>query len=242
MTGRLAKSLLCAFALAGTLARGEATVLAPGYGELDYTPPAPGTYHLPPLGIAADGRVRDASGKALRLAEVLDGKLVLLGFIYTHCPDVNGCPLASYVMKQVQGRLAEDEQLKGQVRLISLSFDPESDTPAAMMAYSHHFRRKDFDWRFLTTDSEADLQPILQAYGQFREKIYNRDGSYAGSMSHILRVYLIDRKQRIRNIYSAGFLNTDTAVNDLRTLLMEEGQAAIPPPLESATMISAQNG
>lgn len=226
MTKRLARSLLCTFALVSALARGEATVLAPGYGELDYTPPAPGTYHLPPLGSAADGPVRDADGRALRLADALDGKLVLLGFIYTHCPDVNGCPLASYVMKQVQGRLAEDQQLRGQVRLISLSFDPESDTPAAMMAYSHHFKRKDFDWLFLTTDSEADLQPVLEGYGQFREKIYNRDGSYAGSMSHILRVYLIDREQRIRNIYSAGFLHTDTVINDLKTLLMEEREAA----------------
>ena len=211
--------------LLGALARAETAVLAPGYGELDYDPPAPGTYTLPPLGKAADGAVLDASGKPLRLAEVLDGKLVLMGFIYTHCPDMNGCPLASYVMKQVQARLLEDEELRGQVRLISLSFDPELDTPEAMRQYSHHFRRQDFDWRFLTTASEADLQPILQGYGQFREKLYNNDGSYAGSMSHILRVYLIDRDQRIRNIYSAGFLHRDTAVNDLKTLLLEERAA-----------------
>ena len=211
--------------LLGTLVRAETTVLAPGYGELDYDPPAPGTYTLPPLGKAADGAVLDASGKPLRLAEVLDGKLVLMGFIYTHCPDMNGCPLASYVMKQVQASLLEDEELRDRVRLVSLSFDPELDTPEAMRQYSHHFQRKDFDWRFLTTASEADLQPILQGYGQFREKLYNNDGSYAGSMSHILRVYLIDRDQRIRNIYSAGFLHRDTAVNDLKTLLLEERAA-----------------
>ena len=211
--------------LLGTLARAETTVPAPGYGELDYDPPAPGTYTLPPLGKAADGTVLNASGKLLRLAEALDGKLVLMGFIYTHCPDMNGCPLASYVMKQVQARLLEDGELRDQVRLISLSFDPELDTPEAMRQYSHHFKREDFDWRFLTTASEADLQPILQGYGQFREKLYNNDGSYAGSMSHILRVYLIDRDQRIRNIYSAGFLHRDTAVNDLKTLLLEERAA-----------------
>lgn len=218
--------------LLGTLARAETTVPAPGYGELDYDPPAPGTYTLPPLGKAADGTVLNASGKPLRLAEALDGKLVLMGFIYTHCPDMNGCPLASYVMKQVQARLLEDGELRDQVRLISLSFDPELDTPEAMRQYSHHFKRKDFDWRFLTTASEADLQPILQGYGQFREKLYNSDGSYAGSMSHILRVYLIDRDQRIRNIYSAGFLHRETAVNDLKTLLLEEREteaaAAVP--------------
>ena len=52
-----------------------------------------------------------------------------------------------------------------------------------------------------------------------------RGDSYAGSMSHILRVYLIDRDQRSRNFYSAGFLHSETAVNDLKTLLLEERQA-----------------
>jgi cytochrome c peroxidase len=178
------------------------------------------------LGTAADGAVRDATGEALRLHEVLDGKLVLLGFIYTHCPDVNGCPLASYVMKQVQARLLDDQELRDEVRLVSLSFDPELDTPQAMDDYSQHFKRQDFEWRFLTTDSEAQLQPILQGYGQFREKYYGTDGSYSGSMSHILRVYLIDRGKRIRNIYSASFLNEETAINDLTTLLMEERVSA----------------
>nr|WP_241263112.1 SCO family protein [Parahaliea mediterranea] len=204
-----------------TLARGEATVLAPGYGELAYEPPAPGTYALPPLGAAVDGQVRDAGGQALRLHQVLDGHLVLMGFIYTHCPDVNGCPLASHVMKQVQSRLLREPALRDQVRLVSLSFDPQLDTPAAMREYARHFRHRDVDWRFLTTDSEAALLPILEGYGQWRLKIRREDGSYAGSMSHILRVYLIDKAGRIRNIYSAGFLHADTVMNDLWTLAGE---------------------
>jgi cytochrome c peroxidase len=212
-------ALVCAAWLAASLAWGEAPVLAPGYGQLDYTPPAAGSYQLPPLGVAADGEVLNDTGKTLRLYDVLDGKLVLLGFIYTHCPDMNGCPLASYVMKQVQAQLVDEPDLKGQVRLLSLSFDPALDTPNAMRDYARHFRRGDFDWQFLTTASEAELQPILEGYGQYRQKIYNPDGSYSGSMSHILRVYLIDKDKRIRNIYSAGFLHADTVINDLRTLL-----------------------
>jgi cytochrome c peroxidase len=111
--------------------------------------------------------------------------------------------------------------MKDRVRLISLSFDPILDTPKAMRDYSMHFRRKGYDWRFLTTKSEEDLQPILEGYGQFRSIFYNEDGSYSGTMSHILRVYLVDRDRRIRNIYSAGFLHVDTVLNDLRTLQME---------------------
>ena len=87
-----------------------------------------------------------------------------------------------------------------------------------------HFRRQGFDWEFLTTKNENELQPILEGYGQYRKMFYNEDGDYAGTMSHILRVYLIDRDRRIRNIYSAGFLHVDTVMNDLRTLQMEPNQ------------------
>jgi cytochrome c peroxidase len=210
-----------------TLAFAEgATVLAPGYGPLEYIPPTAGSYQLPALGKAVDGDVLDDNGRRLRLHELQGDKYVLMGFIYTHCPDINGCPLASYVMKQVQARLVETPELAAQVRLISLSFDPQLDTPEAMRQYARHFQRKGFDWQFLTTDSESALRPILEGYGQWRQIILKEDGSYAGSMSHILRVYLIDRQNRIRNIYSAGFLHTDTVVNDLETLLLEDQAAS----------------
>ncbi|GAB3101480.1 SCO family protein [Aestuariicella hydrocarbonica] len=198
-----------------------AQVLAPGYGTLDYQPPEIGTYHLPPLGTAVDGTVRDTAGQSHHLHELFDGRVVLMGFIYTQCPDMNGCPLASYVMKQVQARLLKTPSLRDQVRLISLSFDPQYDTPKIMKTYAHHFRHPEFDWLFLTTDSEADLAPLLQGYDQWRQKVYQDDGSYSGSMSHILRVYLIDRDRNIRNIYNAGFLHVDTVYNDIQTLLQE---------------------
>jgi cytochrome c peroxidase len=197
-------------------------VLAPGYGSLQYDPPMAGSYYLPSLGAAGDGKILTASGQPLRLHSLLGDKLVLMGFIYTHCPDVNGCPLASFVMGKVQSRLAADEQLGPQVRLISLSFDPILDTPQVMRDYARHFRRKDFDWRFITTDSEAELAPILDAYGQYRQQAYDADGKYTGSMSHILRVYLVDRERRIRNIYSTSFLHADTVIADLRTLALEQ--------------------
>jgi len=196
-------------------------VRGPGYGPLQYDPPPAGSYQLPPLGKAADGQVINAAGRALALHELIGDKLVLMGFIYTRCSDINGCPLASYVMGKVQDRVIQDEQLKPQVRLISLSFDPEMDTPQALTDYSHHFRRPGADWQFLTTASEAALKPILDGYGQWRQKSYDEDGNYSGSMSHILRVFLIDRQGRIRNIYSTGFLHADTVLNDLRTLALE---------------------
>ncbi|MEE4144872.1 MAG: SCO family protein [Halieaceae bacterium] len=215
-------ALLAAWLFVPVAAAGEtAAVLAPGYGPLQYEPPAAGSYRLPPLGTAADGRVIDDRGEPLSLYELFSDKFVLLGFIYTHCSDVNGCPLATFVMKKVQDRLYQDAELGSQLRLISLSFDPELDTPQVLHDYAGHFRREGADWRFLTTASEAQLQPILEGYDQWRQKEYDKNGDYSGSMSHILRVYLIDKQRRIRNIYSTGFLDAETVVNDLRTLSIE---------------------
>ena len=192
------------------------TVLAPGYFDLTFTPPAAGSYRLPALRDAADGAVTDESGRARRLYDFLGDKIVVLSFIYTTCSDVNGCPLASYVLKRVQDRVLADATLRARLRLVSVSFDPEHDTSAVMAAYGERLRAPGFDWPFLTTASQADLQPLLEAYDQW----IVRDAS--GAFSHVLRVMLIDRERRVRNIYSVSFLHADVVLNDVRTVAMEE--------------------
>ena len=82
-------------------------------------------------------------------------------------------------------------------------------------------RDRDFDWQFLTTQGAATLDPILNAYGQWVIRDYDESGEYMGTMSHILRVFLIDESRQIRNIYSTSFLHADTVANDVRSLLME---------------------
>ena len=191
-------------------------VLAPGYGPLAFTPPPPGSYALPPLGPAVDGEVLDSHGKAGRLHGHLDGKIAVLSFIYTGCSDINGCPLATHVLRGVQRRLLGAPDVAGQVRLLSFSFDPQRDTPEVLQDYSGYFKAPESDWRFLTSRSEEALSPALEAYDQW----VIRDP--AGAISHLLRVFLIDRDKRIRNIYSVSFLHADTLLNDIRTLLQEE--------------------
>ncbi len=197
------------------------TVLAPGYADLEFNPPRPGTYNLPPLGMAGDGAVLDSAAKRTRLYDLLGDKIVVLSFIYTTCNDVNGCPLASHVLRGVQNRLLESTDLSRRVRLLSFSFDPGHDTPDVLADYSRHFRKSGFDWRFLTCASEDELAPILEQFDQWVIKDYDDDGNYLGTISHNLRVYLIDRAKRIRNIYSVSFLHADTLLNDIRTLEME---------------------
>ena len=198
----------------------EPQVLAPGYSALEFPAPEPGTYALPPLGDAADGALLDSSGGSVNLHELYDGKTIVLSFIYTSCPDVNGCPLATFVLGQVQKRLAADQQTASNTRLVSVSFDPANDPPDVMAEYGKHFRRGAVDWRFLTAGSEDILNPILDDYDQSVIRDRGPDGEALTTMSHILRVYLIDADKRIRNIYSPSYLHPDILYADIRTVML----------------------
>ena len=208
----------------GGVAHAEApTVLAPGYGALAFTAPTPGTYELPPLGPAADGRVLNHRGQPFNLHALYGDKIVLLSFIYASCSEVHGCPLATTVLHRIKRRLLkEPAKVANNLRLLTLSFDPEHDTPAVMAKYGQHLRNEKIDWHFLTTAKEQEVQPILRAYDQTVQKRYNEAGRPTGAFSHTLRVYLIDRNKQLRNIYSVNFLHPEILMNDVKTLLLEE--------------------
>ncbi len=124
-------------------------------------------------------------------------------------------------MRSVQDALQADPVTADKARLVSFSFDPVFDTHDVIDAYGSQFRAGDFDWQFLTTEGAAALDPILNAYGQWVIRDYDENDKYMGTMSHILRVFLIDESRQIRNIYSTSFLHADTVANDVRSLLME---------------------
>jgi cytochrome c peroxidase len=200
-------------------------VMAPGWGALEFVAPAPESYVLPGLWRAEDARVLDESGEAVDLAGLLGDKVVLLSFIYTSCSDVNGCPLATHVMSGVQKAVLENPALKQRVRLISISFDRAHDTPSVMSEYASKFRVAGADWPFFTTASDRDLDELLDRYDQWTVRDFDAAGRYLGTISHVLRVYLIDTERRVRNIYSVSFLHRDTVINDIVSVIATESVA-----------------
>lgn len=201
-------------------------VLAPFYTKAEFAAPAAGSYQLPDLGEAADGNILDSRGRPARLHDLLgDDKVVLLSFIYSTCNDVNGCPLATAVMYSVQQRLREMPKLRDHFRMLSLSFDPTFDNPEVMALYGAGLTESG-DWRFLTTASRKELDPILESYGQAVIRDVDDKGQELPSFSHILRVFLIDPQKRIRNIYSVSFLNPELIINDAKTILGISGSDA----------------
>ncbi|HET6407962.1 MAG TPA: SCO family protein [Chthoniobacteraceae bacterium] len=193
-----------------------------GAAEFEYAAPVAGSYQLPVIKTAPDGEVLDVSGNTLRLQELTQGRVTVLSFIYTRCADANACPFATGVLRELHQLSAEDPTLTSGLRLISMSFDPEMDTPSRLAAYAQVARtdKPAAEWRFFTTASKAKLAPILKAYGQAVDRKKNPDDP-TGPLNHTLRVLLIDREGRIRNIYSSGTLDVRLVLADVRTLLME---------------------
>jgi len=189
----------------------------------DYEAPAPGSYTLPVMKPAADGEVLDSQGRPLRLRELTRGRVTVMSFIYTRCTAVKACPYATGVLMQLHRLSAEDGELAKNLRLVSISFDPDNDTPARMAAYSALAGNSNpaSEWRFLTARSQAELQPILDAYGQAVDRRRNPNDPQ-GPLYHTLRVYLIDPEGRIRNIYSSGTLDPRLVLADVKTLMLEQ--------------------
>ena len=224
---------LAVLALSGPVAVSEAPsvsrhhhatpVMAPGYGELGFALPTVGSYQRPRISFAEDGKVVQSDGRHTTLHALMSGKITLLSFIFTSCGDLNGCPLASYVLNRVMQRVSKDERLADKIQLLSMSFDRANDTPASLRRYASQFAAKNNPhWKFLTTPSDEDLAVILENYDQFVIQDVNAQGDPIASFSHLLRVYLIDEEQFIREVYSVSFLHPDIILADVQTILLDQ--------------------
>lgn len=189
---------------------------------MEFVPPAPGTYRLHRIMPAPDGRVVDVDGHAARLRRFTTGKITLLALIYTQCTDARGCPLAYGVFQHVRERLQRAAMLRDRVRLVSLSFDPHHDTPAAMRRYAGGVDRRGVEWAFLTTRSPRDLSPLLDGFGQdVRAPTDAAAASVGPALAHVLKVFLIDPYGVVREIYTTSYLFPQVVLNDIETLQLE---------------------
>ena len=191
---------------------------------MDFVPPAPGTYRLYDIMRAPDGAVLDLEGRRARLARFTRGKITVLSFIYTGCADARGCPLAYQVFHAMYDRLRATPALRDRVRLVTLSFDPVHDTPAVMRRYANGVPSEGapgVEWTFLTTPSPRALLPILDGFGQDVQVEPRPRGGQAPRLGHVLKVFLIDARGMVREIYTTSFLFPDVVLNDIETLRRE---------------------
>ena len=184
----------------------------------NFVPPAAGSYELPPVKRVSGFVLRDSTGRSISTDRITAGKVAVVSFIYTACPDRLGCPLASQALQDLQGRLKE-EGLARDVALLSVSFDPARDSPGQLAKYARIYGADPMLWRFMTAPSARVLGDMIESYGQDRVPVYDERGRFTGRYSHVLKVFLLDREGYIRNVYSAGFLVPDLVINDIKTVL-----------------------
>ena len=165
---------------------------------------------IDPPAKAADFALTDQNGNSFRLSEQR-GKIVLIFFGYTNCPDV--CPTTLAEFKKIKAALGDQA---ADVRFVFITVDPERDTQQRMQSYLTAF---DSDFTGLTGDSAA-LEAVWKSYGVFIER---KDvGSASGYLvDHSARTYLIDLQGNWRLNYPFG-METEKISQDILHLLREK--------------------
>ncbi|WP_250633335.1 SCO family protein [Pinirhizobacter soli] len=165
--------------------------------------------HLPDLAF----KLTDDNGKPVTAADYR-GKVLLVYFGYTHCPDV--CPLTLaqlHVVMQRLGAKADD------ARILFVSVDPARDTPQTMHAYVNAFDKRAVGLVGPDKDIEALAKQLRSAYTREPDK---GDGSY--DVSHSSAIYLFDRDGKAR-VLATPSASQDDMVHDL-SLLIDLGAKA----------------
>lgn len=156
---------------------------------------------------APDFVLTDRSGKPYQLSDQ-KGKIILLFFGYTHCPDV--CPVTLSDFGKIHDSLGGNAQ---KVEFVFVTTDPERDTPGQINHYLTNFNA---DIQGLT-GHEQDLEKVWNAYGVYRETV-DQQGSDDYLVDHSSRIYLIDQQGNLRLTYTFG-TESEAIAGDISYLL-----------------------
>ncbi len=191
-------------------------IAAPGWahspGELESRLTAEERYMAVEQTPFPDFVLEDAGGRRVLRRDFL-GKVMVLNFIYTKCPDE--CPLHSELIAEIQAGV-DRTPMKDLVAFVSITTDPENDTPEVLTAYGPVHGLDGTNWVFLTSkepDSTRELAVDL------RQKFTAQKG---GILQHALVTYLIDAKGRLRARYFGLKFDPANLIVHINGLLHED--------------------
>ncbi len=153
---------------------------------------------------------------AVDFPEIIKGKITVMGFIYTYCPDI--CPMTTHNMVLTEQRLI-DEGI-GDVLFVGLSFDPERDSPEVLKKFAKIRDIKFDNWIFLTGDKTTteDLLRRFDVKAIPTDSIYFEDGTISYSMLHTDRISLINNKGILKQNYKGSTVNIEELITDIKYL------------------------
>ncbi len=171
------------------------------------------TGQLADIGPAPPLRLVDQAGQPFDLAR-MQGKIVLISFVFTTC---NGtCPATTATLFQTQEALKKVGLWGEKVVFVSITLDPERDSPEVLTRYARSYGADLNHWKFLAGTNDQ-VQRVLKAWDMWAKLGPN------GVLDHPSRIFLIDRSGHQREIYNLEFLKPNAVVQDVRTLLGESG-------------------
>jgi protein SCO1 len=135
--------------------------------------------------------LQDADGRTVSL-EDLGGKVVVLNFVYTNCPDV--CPLHAERIAEIQ-KMINQTPMKEMVEFVTITTDPKHDTGAVLQDYGEAHGLDPANWVFLTSSAdkpEDATRGIAEAYG------LKFTGGEDGMQMHGIVTHVIDQDGRLR--------------------------------------------
>jgi len=205
---------IAALAASLTLAAGAAPAHEPPpTPPLLYELPPAGSYALPVIQHVSEHWLVDSAGERAPVLGIAPGEAALISFVYGRCHEA--CPLALAVLQSVDRLLADTPSLAGRVRLVTVSFDPEADSPEQMDQLRTNLKPRG-RWDFLTASDPGALDPVLDDFGQ---RVVPRPDVAPDAIQHVLKIFLVDAAGDVRNIYSSGLLEPLLLRNDVATVL-----------------------
>ena len=159
----------------------------------------------------------ERDGRQVTLAD-LKGKVSIVNFIYTNCPDT--CPIQSAQMRQLQ----EDFKHESDLLLVSITVDPKRDTPEVLSKYANGFGADPARWVFLTGEQERIYKLAQEGFRLGAVEIpYEQRPASGATHTHSPRFVLVDRNAQIRGYYTSTDADALKRLrDDLKTLLNSE--------------------
>ena len=175
-------------------------------------PPASAGFELLKPGEAVpDSAFVDQSGQKRRFS-AFKGSPVVMTFIYTKCPLPTFCPLMDRHFAALQTSLKADASLQA-VRLVTVSFDPITDTPAVLREHAKRLNADLTRWTFLTGDRD-EIDQFAARFGISISRAMND----ARDITHNLRTAIIDRDGKIVKVYTGNDWSPEQVLDDLKRL------------------------
>ncbi len=163
-------------------------------------------------------RLVNQDGDAIRIHDY-KGKALLLTFIFTRCQDPDQCTLMSGNFATINQELQKQPEVYNKTHLLSISFDPEYDTPKVLRSYGAAYTGKYADETFEHWEFASGSADEVKGIAQFFGLRYHKDEQTGKEqMIHTLRTVLIDPDSKLVKIYRGNEWKPDEVIADLKDL------------------------